>query len=302
MSPTPSQLKFLRLRALCIAMLLLPYLVGPNWIEPLSASALTLENTWPSTDLALQSATRAQPEGISVQYLAYRFNAARTPSSSSHLPRSSAVAVLVLNTTFLVLITLWLSLVGYGQMKSHFADKNTLLNFIGGERGEFYHSLWLIMLLRGSFFLFATIPATCLIYVNAVPEETLEEFMGEGINFMLWISAIISSLSALTVIASTSELRHQHFLLRFFYRSVPILCLAVGTGTWLFMIVSADDAMLTMKYFLSALAMFGLTPISLTEIFALTPATIAGYTIISCVCTVMLSHLVGRRSSQKTAE
>lgn len=212
-----------------------------------------------------------------------------------NITKASAVMVLVLNTAFLIIITLWLSLVGHRKVLHYFARNDALLPLVAAcGKAEFYNSLWVITLLRVSFFLFATLPATCLIYVNAIPEDTLAEFMGSGVHFLLWISAIISSLSTLTIIASIAELKHRHSLVSFLYRYIPILCFAVGTGTWLFTIFSAGNAMSTVQYFVSALPLFGLSPIVLSPVFKLDPMLMAAHTVVASLFVVILLRINSR--------
>ncbi len=212
-----------------------------------------------------------------------------------NISRASTVMVLVLNTAFLIIITLWLSLVGHRKVLQYFARNDALLPLVAAcGKAEFYNSLWVITLLRVSLFLFATLPATVLIYVHAIPEETLGEFMGSGVHFLLWISAIISSLSTMTIIASIAELKQRHSMLSFIYKYVPILCFFVGTCTWVYTLFFAGRVLTALQSFVSVLPLLGLSPIVLAPVFKIDPTILALHTVFASLLVVILLRLNSR--------
>ncbi|MFN8390229.1 MAG: hypothetical protein U0136_08075 [Bdellovibrionota bacterium] len=212
-----------------------------------------------------------------------------------NITKASTIMILVLNTAFLIIITLWLSLVGHRKVLQYFARNDALLPLVAAcGKGEFYASLWLITLLRVSFFLFASLPATCLIYVNSVSEATLTAFMGNTVHFMLWISCIISSLGAMTIIASIAELKQRHSMVSFFYKYIPVLCFLIGTATWVFTLFNAGRASALLQYLISALPLLGLSPMILAPLFRLDPDIMALHTFFASVLVVMLLRMNSR--------
>ena len=212
-----------------------------------------------------------------------------------NITKASTVMVLVLNTAFLIVITLWLSLVGHRKVLQYFARNDALLPLVAAcGKAEFYNSLWVITILRVGFFLLAALPATCLIYVHSIPDDTLHEFMGSAVHFLLWISAIISSLGAMSIIASIAELKHRHSMVSFLYKYIPIICFAVGTTTWLFTLFYAGEAAHSVQYFVSALPLFGLSPIVLAPVFKISPTLMALHTVFASAFVVVLLRLNSR--------
>lgn len=212
-----------------------------------------------------------------------------------NISKASAVMILVLNTAFLIIITLWLSLVGHRKVLQYFARNDALLPLVAAcGKAEFYNSLWVITLLRVGFFLLAALPATCVIYVHSIPEDTLHEFMGSAIHFLLWISAIVSSLGAMTIIASIAELKHRHSMVSFLYKYVPILCFGGGTLTWVFTLFFSGEAAQSIQYLVSSLPLFGLSPIVLAPVFKLDPTLMALHTVIASLLVVILLRMNAR--------
>ena len=212
-----------------------------------------------------------------------------------NITKASMVMILVINTSFLIIITLWLSLVGHRKVLQYFARNDALLPLVAAcGKVEFYNSLWLITLLRVSFFLCASLPATCLIYLSSVPEETLTAFMGSTVHFVLWISCIISSLGAMTVIASISELKQRHSMVSFFYKYVPVMCFLVGTMTWTFTLFNAGKASLLLQYLVSSLPLLGLSPMVLAPLFKLDPTIMALHTVLASALVCVLLRMNSR--------
>lgn len=212
-----------------------------------------------------------------------------------NISKASTIMILVLNVAFLIIITLWLSLVGHRKVLQYFARNDALLPLVAAcGKSDFYSALWFITLLRVSFFLIASLPATYAVYVNAIPEETLHLFTGSSVDFLLWISSIISSLGVMSVIASISELKHRHSLVSFLYKYIPVICFLVGTGCWVYTLFHAGNVSMTMQYVISALPLFGISPMILSPIFHSSPTILAIHTLLACVSIVVIFRLNSR--------
>ena len=118
--------------------------------------------------------------------------------------------------------------------------------------------------------------------------------MGDGVHFLLWISAIISSLGAMSIIASIAELKHRHSLVSFLYKYIPVLCFAAGTMTWVFTLFSAAHSATFLQYFVSSLPLFGLSPIVLAPVFKVDPTVMALHTVVASFLVVILLRLNSR--------
>ncbi len=210
---------------------------------------------------------------------------------AANISRLGAQTILGVSTVFLLILTLWLSLYGHRKVSGYFAKKEIYLPFVlSWARVEFYYSLWLLKLLRSAFFVLAALPAMFLVYVSAVPEERLHEFMKSGIHFVLWISAIVSAVGALAVVSSAADAEHRASE-SVWYRVLPMICLISGTGTWIYTLFTTIEAGGALRSLLSVLPIFGLNASMQLSIVRLGPSVLALHTMLSLLLMLLALNL-----------
>lgn len=206
-----------------------------------------------------------------------------------NISKTSKTMVMVVNTAFIVLITLWLSLVGHRKVLQYFARNDALLPLVAACGKEtFYSALWIITLIRVGFFLLASVPTAYISYRVAVPDELLNVFLGEqNGEFLLWVTGIVSSLSAFTIIASIAELKHRHSLLSFAYKYLPMLLCLAGTALWTVSVFSSGSGWWWVQHVIASLPLVGLSPMILAPIFRMSPTIIALHAMFASVLVVV---------------
>ena len=203
-------------------------------------------------------------------------------SKKVNITDASSVMILVINTTFLLLVTVWLALRGHKKVLDYFVRNNALLPLVAAcGKDTFYTSLWIVSLIRVAFFLLASLPATYLAFRFAVPDHTLRLFIGEPSEFILWVAGIISSLCAVTIIASMAELKHRHFWASFLYKYLPLVLWAAGTSVWAATILIGSHHAAFIQNTIASLPVFGFSPLVLWPVFKLTTHALALHVLLS---------------------
>ena len=162
-----------------------------------------------------------------------------------NMTQASKIMMLILNTALITVIALWLSLRGHRKILDYFSYNGALLPLVAAcGKNNFYNSLWIITILRVGLFLVASLPTTVLFYSYAVPEETLDVFFKNAPDFILWISALSSSLCSLALIASIAELKKRHSWTMLLYRYLPLIFCFSGTKIVFFPLLIFDNSKL----------------------------------------------------------
>lgn len=184
---------------------------------------------------------------------------------------NTSLAIL-LNITFLVLVTLWLALKAHRKVLDYFARSGALLPMVAATgKGSFYVAIWMLTVLRVAAFLFAAIPITVAGLSNFLEEKDLIDFIGRDyFLFATWLLAIVASLSCATIIASVAELKHRHSLMSFVYRYVPFILSIVGAFVWglTFLFDGYDTAVSAVRAVIASLPVVGIVPILVGPVFA----------------------------------
>lgn len=212
-----------------------------------------------------------------------------------NISKTSKTMVLVLNTSFLILITLWLSLIGHRKVLQYFARNDALLPLVAAcGKSEFYTAIWVITMFRVGAFLLASIPTSYFIYTHGVPPEILDLYFRGGAEFLLWLGAIITSLSSLTIIASIAELKHRHSLVSFAYKYIPIIFCLGGATLWSIAIFRPEDSWKVVQTTISSLPLLGLCPIIVGPIVRIEPVYLALHCCLASVLVVLTLRLNSR--------
>ena len=212
-----------------------------------------------------------------------------------NISKTSKTMILVLNTSFLILITLWLSLIGHRKVLQYFARNDALLPLVAAcGKSEFYNAIWVITMFRVGAFLLASLPTTYFIYTRGVPEEILDLYVRNGVEFLLWLGAIITSLSSLTIIASIAELKHRHSLVSFAYKYIPAILCLLGAGLWAVAIFRPEASWKLVQGTISSLPMLGLCPIIVGPIVRIEPIYLALHCCLASVLVVVTLRLNSR--------
>jgi len=220
------------------------------------------------------------------------------PPGTAHavnVTEASKVMVLVINTATLAIITLWLSLKGHRKVLDYFARNGALLPLVAAcGKSTFYRSLWLITMLRVTFFLLAVLPSTFILFARSIPNETLTMFIGDPDNFVLWLLALLASLSSLAIIASIAELKHRHSMVSFLYRYTPIFLALAGSIIWAYCIFTAGETSARVQQVITSLPIVGVSPVIISPLLPLSSTVMAAHCALSGALVLLMMHLNSR--------
>ena len=212
-----------------------------------------------------------------------------------NVSEATKTMILIINTALLIIVTLWLSLKGHRKVLDYFARNDALLPLVAScGKNTFYASLWIITLFRVAFFLLMATPPTILIYAETVSDETMSVFIGDKAEFILWLLAILASLSSLTIIASIAELKHRHSWVSFMYRYVPILLCLIGTVVWAATLVMPGEHITMLRNCITAIPIFGISPLLLSPLISVDTSLLTAHSALASVLVVIVLRLNSR--------
>ncbi|MCB0360054.1 MAG: hypothetical protein KDD44_10470, partial [Bdellovibrionales bacterium] len=202
---------------------------------------------------------------------------------------NEGLAALVLNVAALVLITLWLALRAHRRVLDYFSRNGALQPLVAscGKR-QFYSALWLVMFARVGCFLIASMPATVLFFIETVDQRTIDFIREHSGELAVWVIAVASSLGALMLTGSISDLKHRHTYVAFLYRYVP-LAICIGTvPLWFYLTFQQSVLAHAVQLLLTALPLFGLVPILLAPVLSLQPLLLSMHIVFSLAMILLL--------------
>ncbi len=208
---------------------------------------------------------------------------------------ASNTMILIINTSAITIVALWLSLKGHRRVLDYFARNSALLPLVAacGTR-TFYSSLWIITLIRVTCFLLAVIPTTILVFLDAVPIETRSVFMKSGPQFLLWLVGIVASLSSLAIIASIAELKHRHSWVSFLYRYIPLVLCFIGSSIWFYCVFHEGVVTRGIQHAIACLPVLGISPVLLSPLIELDTSTIALHSLFAAMLVIAVLRLNSR--------
>lgn len=212
---------------------------------------------------------------------------------SVDITETAKTMLLIINISFLILIGTWISLKAHRRVLDYFARNDALLPLVAacGKR-DFYLALWWITLMRVAAFLFAVVPATYYVYSELIPGETLKQLIGNPFDFVLWVLTITISLTALTLIASISELRHRTSWVSFLYKYAPFIVWLIGSVLWgIFIFVNGTTAY---QNIIASIPVFGLSAIILSPIIKANQTVILAHALLSMLLALVIIRLNSR--------
>ncbi len=175
-----------------------------------------------------------------------------------------------LNIGLLVLIGLWLALRAHRRVLDYFSHNNVLLPLVAAcGKGPFYTALWMLTLLRVGCFLGASIPMVFFGLKDIAGPKVFETLEMPLWQLVVWLLVLITAFGLATVIASIAELKHRHSVLSFAYKVMPILIALFGAAMWGGSFILPTNSMATLRLWLSAVPVVGMTPIFLAPIIKL---------------------------------
>lgn len=177
--------------------------------------------------------------------------------------------ILVLNISFLVVITLWLALKAHRKVLDYFVRNGALLPMVAacGKR-SFYSAIWVITLLRVGMFLLASIPLTFYSLHEFLSNELFNIFKEfDRIAFLLWLVTIMSSMGLATLIASIADLKHRHSFVSFIYRYIPISIAVIGSAIWVSSFIFEGQISGLLRSVITAIPILGMAPILVAPVF-----------------------------------
>jgi hypothetical protein len=206
-----------------------------------------------------------------------------------NVTHGTKIMILIINAALIAIITLWLTLKGHRKVLDYFSKNGALLPLVaacGKER--FYASLWIMTILRVGFFLLTVLPATIILYLYSVPEETHAIFFKSPAEFSIYLFGLISGLSCIGIIGSIAELKQRHSLVSFSYKYLPIILCLTGTGIWLLCIFIPGDTAKIVRSFISAIPVLGITPVLVSPLITLEQTILSIHSILSSLLVLIL--------------
>jgi len=206
-----------------------------------------------------------------------------------NVSQTTKTMLLILNTSLMTLIALWLSLKGHKKVLDYFSKNGALLPLVAAcGKNSFYSALWIITLMRVFFFIIAALPSTILVYSKAVPQETLDIFIRSTPDFIMWLSALIASLSSLAIIASVAELKQRHSWVSFLYKYVPVSLCFIGTVIWFVSIFTPGSTSNVIQTLISCTPIIGISPILLSPIFNINSTIVMIHSLLASTTIILL--------------
>jgi hypothetical protein len=212
-----------------------------------------------------------------------------------NISQATKTMLLIINTSLITVIALWLSLKGHRKVLDYFSRNGALLPLVAAcGKNTFYAALWIITLMRVLFFLVASLPATIFMYSRAVPQETLDVFIRSGPDFILWLSALVSSLSCLAIIASVAELKQRHSWVSFLYRYVPLGLCWIGTVIWIVSVFTPGQASKVIQTLITCIPIIGISPVLISPIFNISTTVVAAHSLIATMLILVFLRMNSR--------
>ena len=206
-----------------------------------------------------------------------------------NMSEATRTMILIFNTSLLIVIALWLSLRGHRRVLDYFARNDSLLPLVAScGKNTFYSALWIITLLRVSFFLLMVTPATIIALSKVAPSSTLEIFMNDRLDFILWLFALLSSLASLTIIASIAELKHRSSWISFLYKYIPLFVFFIGTVAWACSLFLDASAATIIRNIVAGCPILGISPVLLSPLIALSPTLLAAHATLASILVLLV--------------
>jgi len=115
----------------------------------------------------------------------------------------------------------------------------------------------------------ASVPLTAVILVTVVREQTLLGLTADPSALIIWCGSLVTSLAAVTILASIGELQHRHTWMSFIYRYVPMVMCLGGLLAWLLLLFVDNPLAHVAHKVITTLPVIGLSPILLAPIASL---------------------------------
>jgi hypothetical protein len=206
-----------------------------------------------------------------------------------NITHGTKVMILVINAALIAIITLWLTLKGHRKVLDYFSKNGALLPLVAACGKEcFYASLWIMTILRVGFFLLTVLPATILLYLLSIPEETHRIFFKSPAEFSIYLFGLIAGLSCIGIIGSIAELKQRYSLVSFSYKYLPLILCLVGTALWSLCIFIPGDGPRIVRTIISAIPVVGITPVLVSPLIALEQTVLSIHSILSSLLVLVL--------------
>ncbi len=217
-------------------------------------------------------ALKKASEGIETLYGVVLMRLGGVPSAINVTETEKAMVV-IMNVGLFLVIALWLGLRAHRRVLDYFSRNGALLPLVAGiGKDSFYLAIWLITLLRVSAFLIACLPTTLYVLITAIRGGSAPSLAEMPlVTVALWLTAVVFSLVALTILVGVSELQHREVWVSWGYKYLPLVLCALGTLVWLWSILTSAHVAHDMQRFIGALPIVGLVPVLLTPIISVEP-------------------------------
>jgi len=202
--------------------------------------------------------------------------------------------IIVMNIAVFAVIALWLSLRSHRKVLDYFARNGALLPLVAacGKR-PFYTAIWHITGLRVLLFMFSSVPVAGILLYNMVDdEEFTTSIFSNPSSIVIWLSALILGLAAITVLGSIAELKHRQGLTVFIYKYLPIIACFIGGLIWSISFFHKGEHMEMIRNIITSTPVLGLLPTLVSPIFHISDNALLAHTFLSALMagTVMLGN------------
>lgn len=208
---------------------------------------------------------------------------------------NEGIAALVLNVASLIVVTLWLMLRAHRRVLDYFARSGSLLPLVAacGKR-PFYLSLWLVTIVRVCCFLLAAVPVTYFFFTRSVAPQTFAQLRGMAPALVLWVTAVLVSMGALTIIGSIADLKHRHTWTSFLYKYIPLFACLFGATVWFATLFFDGSAVRILQYAVSVIPVLGMCPIIIAPLVALEHWILVAHAALATILLIVLLQVNAR--------
>jgi hypothetical protein len=206
-----------------------------------------------------------------------------------------AKIIMVLNIGFLIVIALWLALKAHRRVLDYLSHSGVLLPMVAAVgTTNFYTSIWLMTLIRVFAFIAAAFPLGILVLIETLRDPFASPFYGRPWALLGWSLSLSLSFGLAALIASVSELKHNHDIVNIHYKLAPLLASSMGGLVWLLTFFIEHPFSDSIRGFIGAIPVVGIAPILLAPVFEPYWHILA----INSLGTVVILYFVARYNSR----
>ncbi len=202
---------------------------------------------------------------------------------------SEKTFVFVMNIALIMLITIWLTLKAHKKILHYFSANGALLPLVAAcGKQAFYRALWYLTFFRVLCFLLASVPASLAFILFGTREIYLVDIVEEPLCFVLWVIALLATITLAALIGSLMELKVRHSAFSFLYTFLPLSFAFFGTLLWLGTLFITGTISVILQHVIISLPIAGVSPIILYPLVKMNPIFLVIHASLCLVCILIL--------------